>query len=105
MNQRRNISIARSRRRSPLVSPIAERWMPCVGWEALYQVSDQHRVRSLDRLVIDKSGRARHHRGRVLVPSRSRQDDPPQVTLSGGGRRKCCYVHKLVCEAFGKQKG
>ncbi len=99
---RRNISTARSYCRSPLVSAITERWMPVVGWEDWYLVSDQRRVRSLDRVIVEKSGRVRHHRGRVLVASRS---DFPQVTLSAGDRRQCVYVHVLVREAFGKRKG
>ena len=97
-------------RRAPIagrqrVTPATERWQPVIGWEEFYQVSDSHRVRSLDRLVVQKSGRVRRMRGRVLTASRSREDDPPQVTLSGDGRRKCAYVHVLAREAFGKRKG
>lgn len=99
---RRRIITARSYRRSPLLSVDGERWMPVVGWEDFYQVSDQHRVRSLDRLVIEQSGKVRHSAGRILVASRDRY---PQVTLSADGRRRCCYVHILVREAFGKTKG
>jgi hypothetical protein len=96
--RRRNIITARSYQRSPLVPLSVERWMPVTGWEDFYQVSNQHRVRSLDRLVIEKSGKVRHSAGRVLVPSR---DAHPQVTLSAAGRRRCCYVNVLVREAFG----
>ncbi|MGH8236046.1 MAG: NUMOD4 domain-containing protein [Steroidobacteraceae bacterium] len=49
----------------------AEKWLPVVGWEGLYEVSDQGRVRSLDRTVEMPCTRwggtlKRLTRGRVL---------------------------------------
>lgn len=41
---------------------VGERWLPVIGFESLYEVSDHGRVRSLGR--IDSLGR--HRRGRVI---------------------------------------
>jgi hypothetical protein len=62
-----------------------ERWLPVVGWESLYEVSDQGRVRSLRRDVI-------------LQPSYSNTGGYPLVWLPEGGALR--YVHHLVLEAF-----
>jgi hypothetical protein len=40
-----------------------ENWRAVVGYEGHYEVSDQGRVRSLDRLVEFKDGRSRLFRG------------------------------------------
>jgi hypothetical protein len=64
----------------------AERWRPVVGWEGLYEVSDQGRVRSL-------------RAGRLLtlcVGSSGYQ----QVGLSRSGRVSTQAVHRLVAAAF-----
>ncbi|MPS58896.1 MAG: hypothetical protein E2594_17260 [Pseudomonas sp.] len=46
---------------------IIEQWLPVLGYEGLYEVSNQGRVRSLDRVVVDKNGaRTRRMKGRVL---------------------------------------
>ena len=78
-----------------------ERWLPVVGWEGLYEVSDQGRVRSLDRrLQRDAMGRVRSWRGRILKPSVV--GVYPYVNLCNGPRefRKSRTVHSLVAEAF-----
>jgi len=76
----------------------AERWLPVVGWEDLYEVSDLGRVRSLPR---PGKRRARTYGGRVLkhyVGPGTR--GYPTVGLSYGERRKNRLVHQLVLEAF-----
>lgn len=73
-------------------SDIPERWLPVVGYEGLYEVSDRGRVRSLhrvrrgraDRLMAQKVDR----RGRLTV------------CLASGGRKKFTQVHQLVLTAF-----
>jgi hypothetical protein len=80
-------------------------WMPVVGFEGSYEVSDTGLVRSLDRISVytrrdHYSGRileiSRHHRGRLLAPAPS---------LSGHlsvalGRGNTKAVHLIVLEAF-----
>ncbi|MDU6479009.1 MAG: NUMOD4 domain-containing protein, partial [Corynebacterium kroppenstedtii] len=43
-----------------------ERWRPVVGYEGIYEVSDQGRVRSLDRIITQHDGMKRPMRGRIL---------------------------------------
>ncbi len=70
-----------------------EKWLPVVGYEGLYEVSDRGRVRSLDR--IDPLGRPRS--GRVLIPTGLKH---VHVTLSVAGKKTQQAVHRLVLEAF-----
>lgn len=70
----------------------AEEWRPVADYEGLYEVSDQGRVRSLDR--IDAGGRRRP--GRVLTPHTLRHGYL-QVTLPGRDHRT---LHRLVAAAF-----
>lgn len=79
---------------------LLEEWRPVVGYEGLYEVSDQGRVRSLDRVVCYRDGRSRSYSGVVLV-----QTETPYgylvVTLSRGKRSKRVrLVHALVMESF-----
>jgi NUMOD4 motif len=43
-----------------------ENWLPIVGYEGLYEVSDLGRVRSLDRIVERKDGRQQRVPATVL---------------------------------------
>ena len=76
-----------------------EVWKDVPGYEGRYQVSDQGRVRSLDRPVrtVAKNGTetARVVRGRVLAPQKHSQGYQ-QVGLSGD----LWLVHALVLLAF-----
>ena len=73
---------------------VAERWLPVIGWEEFYLVSDQGRVRSLERKTA-----AGVMGGQILKPH-------PiggrylAVNLAGDGRRKKEAVHRLVAAAF-----
>ncbi|MFY9294484.1 MAG: NUMOD4 domain-containing protein [Methylorubrum rhodinum] len=77
-----------------------ERWLPVVGFEGLYEVSDQGRVRSLDRWV-DAGGvklpgcGLRFRQGVVLKPQRH-SGGYVQFTLRGRTR----LAHNLVLAAF-----
>ena len=73
-----------------------ERRLPVVGYEGLYEVSDQGRVRSLDR--VDSYGR--HRKTRVLKPNQN-DSGHYQVRLFRNGKSESYpYVHHLVLEAF-----
>ena len=67
-----------------------ERWLPVVGWEGLYEVSDLGRVRSLPRNTT---------RGRVLRANPA-ANGYRQATVFRQGHPKSVYVHHLVAEAF-----
>ena len=75
-----------------------EEWRPVVGWEGLYEVSDQGRVRSSDRTVHCKNGRTRRYKGRVLKLWKNSKGYL-QVSLYGKGETKK-LVHRIVLEAF-----
>lgn len=79
-----------------------ERWLPVLGFEGFYEVSDHGRVRSLER-IVPVSGRTdgqthKRVRGRVLKPGLS--GGRPVVNLHSDVDRRHAMVHHLVLEAF-----
>jgi hypothetical protein len=75
-----------------------ETWLPVVGWEGFYEVSDQGQVRSLDR-VVAFGLQQRLARGRILKPGRDNHG-VLFVNLSADGRHRVRRVHVLLLEAF-----
>lgn len=75
-----------------------ERWLPVVGYEGLYEVSDLGRVKSLARYVRDRGG-VRLVRERVLK-SKSQGFGYRTVMLCREGHRKTRTIHQLVLESF-----
>lgn len=63
------------------------KWLPVVGFEDFYHVSDAGQVKSLRRNIL-------------LRPSFSNSGGYPLVILSNGTGGKGKYVHHLVLEAF-----
>ena len=66
-----------------------ERWLPVVGYEGLYEVSDRGRVRSM-RLVPPL----------VMSLGWAKRGQYPRIVLRRGGDRQSLYVHRMVLEAF-----
>jgi hypothetical protein len=78
-----------------------ENWLPVVGYEDLYEVSDLGRVRSLDRVVVTKLGVRKTHRGKLLRLSPVTVCKYPSLHLTAAdGTVQLLYVHTLVLEAF-----
>lgn len=78
---------------------VTERWLPVVGYENLYEVSDLGRVRSLDRIVVTRAG-PRRYRGRILRPYINKGTRGyPFVGLSQPGQNENWPVHILVLKA------
>lgn len=75
-----------------------EKWLPVVGYEGYYEVSDQGRVRSLTRRVYAGRGRDRISEGRVLSPYLG--DHYVKVRLKRDASGATKNVHQLVAEAF-----
>lgn len=64
-----------------------------------YQVSNLGRVRSKDRDVATKDGRAWHQKGRLLAPAVNKLGRV-SVRLSEGGRKWSVQVSHMVAESF-----
>lgn len=80
-----------------MFDPMPERWLPVVGWEGFYEVSDWGRVRSLPRVA---GPRPRYFPGRMRKTPRG-ADGYPRVTLSAQGTKSGpLLVHRLVMRAF-----
>lgn len=76
-----------------------EQWKPVVDYEGVYEVSDQGRVRSVDRWVVDRLGKARLCKGRVLRPALNGRGYLI-VALWKNGKGKTAQVHRLVAKTF-----
>jgi len=74
-----------------------ERWLPVVGYEGLYEVSNHARVRSLDRWVVYSNGVKRFYKGKLLKPALLKKG---YATVALGKDHRNKYVHRLVAEAF-----
>jgi hypothetical protein len=72
-----------------------EEWRPVPGHEGAYEVSDQGRVRSVDRMVLTKTGHQYPVRGRYLG-SLHKSTGYIRVDLRG----EMHHVHRLVLLAF-----
>ena len=78
-----------------------ENWLPVVGFEGLYEVSDLGNVRSLDRAVSRGTSRSgvQMRRGAPLSAHTTRKGYL-RVELSKNGVKSKHHVHVLVLEAF-----
>lgn len=82
---------------------MTERWLPVVGWEGIYEVSDQGRVRSVPREAVRRNRygveQTFKFKGRVMAL----RPDPwgrLRVNLRRPGIAVDRKVHQLVLEAF-----
>lgn len=75
-----------------------EEWKDIQGYEGLYQVSNQGRVRSLDR-KMKCSDSTRFYKGKILKPSLNAQGYL-FIYLSNKGITKEYRINRLVAEAF-----
>ena len=84
---------------------MTEEWRPVLGWEGFYEVSDQGRVRALDRVVIRKDmGKPWRYKGRICS-QRVGWTPYYAVSLTYHNRKETRLVHHLVCEAFHGPRG
>ena len=75
-----------------------EKWLPAVGYEGRYEVSNQGRVRSVGR-IIEIGVQTRRVFGRILQPSTGVRY--LYVGLQdGAGKTKRINIHTLVLTAF-----
>lgn len=76
-----------------------EEWRAVVGYEGHYEVSNQGRLRSLDRVVEYKNGVERMHKGKVLKLGKHKFGYL-KVELHKDGKITHTNIHRLVLEAF-----
>lgn len=76
-----------------------EEWRNIKGYEGLYEVSNQGRIRSLVRKVTYKDGRVYFYKSKVLKPSKDRYGYY-FVNLCKEGKRTPKSIHRLIAEAF-----
>src|SRR5262245_35009916 len=74
-----------------------EHWRPIPGFEGSYSVSDQGQVRSENRRIVDRNGRAMRYHGQILAVGVRNADGRRTVSL---GRNRTRMVYHLVLEAF-----
>lgn len=79
---------------------MTEAWLPVVGWEEFYEVSDLGRVRSLPRRVRTGYGWRTLGGNVVVLCSSGEGQRRVQMNLSAHGVKKTRRVHQLVMEAF-----
>lgn len=76
-----------------------ENWKPVFGYEGLYEISDQNRVVSLERVVrMREYTRTIPRRMLTVTPQNNAY---LRVNLAKQGISRSYYVHKLVENAFG----
>lgn len=76
-----------------------EEWKDVAGYEGLYQVSSEGRVKSLERKLSHWRGGERIQKERILKPG-VRRKGYLFVVLCAGGKSRTFTVHRLVCQAF-----
>lgn len=80
---------------------VDEVWLPVPGWEEAYKVSDQGRVKSLDRMCTRGGGKGDVlKKGIVLRPEIIGRRGYSRIKLQAAGKAKYAYVHDLVLQAF-----
>lgn len=80
-----------------------EQWKPVVGFEGRYEVSDQGRIRSVERRVqmrVNGAGATKLVKSRVLV-TKIAKDGYVRLSLKdASGKMRLRYMHRLVLESF-----
>jgi len=76
---------------------MVENWKDIEGYKSIYQVSNLGRVKSLDRYVQEKTGKAYFLNGKILSPKGKRY---LRVSLSAKSKIEQVEIHRLVAKAF-----
>lgn len=77
-----------------------ETWKDVAGWEGMYQVSDQGKIRSLDRTVIRRDGKVKRFRGKDLKLNGAGNHGYLAIKFTRNSSPHFYLVHRLVLTAF-----
>jgi hypothetical protein len=77
-----------------------EQWLPVVGFEGYYEVSDHGRVRSLDRWIDYATGHRAFRKGRMMRTHPLPHTGHLNIKLKREGSVTSTGVHVLVAAAF-----
>ena len=77
-----------------------EIWKDVVGYEGLYQISSNGRVKRLARVSIDSLGRHVPYQEKILINYISKKTGYPCVNLSKNNKIKTWNIHTLIADAF-----
>jgi hypothetical protein len=83
-----------------MISTEEESWVPVLGWEGYYEVSNFGRVRSVDRLFVNSLGRVSKRKGVVLRYCTSNTGGYCMVRLRRVGFSQQKKIHSLVLISF-----
>ncbi|KUH97950.1 hypothetical protein AU190_22255 [Mycolicibacterium acapulense] len=81
----------------------AAQWVHVKGWPGYELDLATGIVRSVDRVIVETTGKTRRIKGVTLVQVPDVRGHP-QVTLSHGGRRKAFRVERLLSEAHKRHR-
>lgn len=88
-----------ARNRAILIcTTMEEIWKDIKGFEGIYQVSDLGRIRSLDRLKLNKHNSYTKVKGCIIKSFKKK--GYPSVSLSIYNTKKTFSVHRLVADSF-----
>lgn len=76
-----------------------ERWLPVVGYEGCYSISNHGRCRSEERTVPKSNGQTQFVPGRILKPAPDHRGYL-RVNLFTNNIGATCYNHQMVIAAF-----
>lgn len=77
-----------------------ELWMPIVGYEGWYEVSDIGRVKRLRKIHYNHGNGNIVEREHILTPSKDRKGYSVVILSNAGKNKKHFKVHRLVAQAF-----
>lgn len=77
-----------------------ELWKPVVGYEGLYEISSEGRVKRLAHITVDSLGRTSCYEDKILKYHTSKSTGYPNVNLTKNGCHKTINTHSLIADAF-----
>lgn len=81
--------------------PNPERWLPVLGYEGLYEVSDHGRIKTCARIQVQKNGTRYPVKERIRkLVALEKRGGYYAITLSRAGSVELKYIHVMVLEAF-----